>query len=147
MINNVGAAILPPKAVKVYLSNDGTEFTEATDMSILQIENVAYWNESKIEGIARYVKVEFALNGSFVFLNEIEIYGEETDYTPEIMLGDVNDDKSVDSLDYLLVKRACFDTYELSENETLRADVNADGIIDSTDYLLVKRIAFGTYKA
>ncbi|MBO5869671.1 MAG: InlB B-repeat-containing protein [Clostridia bacterium] len=147
MINNVGAAILPPKAVKVYLSNDGTEFTEATDMSILQIENVAYWNESKIEGIARYVKVEFALNGSFVFLNEIEIYGEETDYTPEIMLGDVNDDKSVDSIDYLLVKRACFKTYELSENETLRADVNADGIIDSTDYLLVKRIAFGTYKA
>ncbi|MBO5870924.1 MAG: dockerin type I repeat-containing protein, partial [Clostridia bacterium] len=60
-------------------------------------------------------------------------------------LGDVNADKKVDSVDYLLVKRACFKTYALSEEETIRADVNVDKKVDSTDYLLVKRIAFGTY--
>ena len=60
-------------------------------------------------------------------------------------LGDVNADGIVDSVDYLLVKRACFNTYALSDDEKVRADINADKIIDSTDYLLVKRIAFGTY--
>ncbi|MBQ4316823.1 MAG: dockerin type I repeat-containing protein, partial [Clostridia bacterium] len=59
--------------------------------------------------------------------------------------GDVNADKKVDSLDYLLVKRACFGTYTLSQEEYVRANVNRDDRIDSTDYLLVKRIAFGTY--
>ena len=62
------------------------------------------------------------------------------------MLGDVNDDKKVDSVDYLLVKRACFKTYELDASQFVRADVNGDEKLDSTDYLLVKRIAFGTYK-
>ncbi|MBO5869115.1 MAG: discoidin domain-containing protein, partial [Clostridia bacterium] len=64
---------------------------------------------------------------------------------PDYMLGDVNDDKKVDSVDYLLVKRACFKTYTLSQEEELRANINKDNTIDSTDYLLVKRIAFGTY--
>lgn len=65
----------------------------------------------------------------------------------ENLLGDVNNDKKVDSLDYLLVKRACFKTYTFSNDESKRADVNGDSKIDSSDYLLVKRIAFGTYKA
>ncbi|MBQ4316975.1 MAG: dockerin type I repeat-containing protein, partial [Clostridia bacterium] len=69
----------------------------------------------------------------------------EPDPEPTYMLGDVNDDEKVDSVDYLLVKRACFKTYELNEDEFKRADVNADTVMDSTDYLLVKRIAFGTY--
>ncbi|MBO5869836.1 MAG: glycoside hydrolase, partial [Clostridia bacterium] len=65
----------------------------------------------------------------------------------EYLVGDVNDDKKVDSVDYLLVKRACFNTYTLSDAEEARSDVNADKKVDSTDYLLVKRIAFGTYIA
>ena len=151
MINNVGADILPPKSVKVYLSNDGSDFTESASMSIFQVENVSDWNTVAVTGNnARYVKIEFELSGTFAFLNEIEVYGEEADYTPEtpvVMLGDVNGDGMVDSLDYLLVKRACFGTYEFDEDEFKRADVNSDELIDSSDYLLVKRIAFGTYKA
>ena len=60
------------------------------------------------------------------------------------LVGDVNDDKIVDSLDYVIVKRACFNTYKLSDDEYSRANANGDDTIDSLDYVLVKRIAFGT---
>lgn len=57
--------------------------------------------------------------------------------------GDVNGDKKVDSLDYVIVKRACFSSYKLNDAEFARADVNGDGTIDSLDYVIIKRIGFG----
>lgn len=68
-------------------------------------------------------------------------YGKE-----EVLLGDLNNDDVVDSFDYSLVKRACFGTYELSDDELVSADVNGDGSIDSYDFLLIKRIVLGNYK-
>ena len=61
-------------------------------------------------------------------------------------MGDVSGNGITDSTDYLLVKRACFKTYELNDDEFARADLDDSGKIDSTDYSLVKRIAFGTLK-
>lgn len=63
----------------------------------------------------------------------------------DYILGDVNGNGSVDMTDYILVKRAYFGTYMLTEDEMKRADVNVSGGIDMTDYILVKRIYFGTY--
>ncbi|MBQ4316970.1 MAG: dockerin type I repeat-containing protein [Clostridia bacterium] len=62
-------------------------------------------------------------------------------------LGDVNLDGTVDSLDYLMAKRAAFGTFELSKAQFVCADVYPyrSSAIDSADYLLIKRIAFGTY--
>lgn len=60
--------------------------------------------------------------------------------------GDVNGDGITNSNDYILVKRACFKTYELNDEEFSRADINGSNTIDSSDYTIVKRIAFGTYK-
>ncbi len=60
--------------------------------------------------------------------------------------GDVNGNGVTDSSDYLLVKRACFNTYQLSDEELARADVNSNGDVDSSDYAMIKRIAFGTLK-
>ncbi len=59
--------------------------------------------------------------------------------------GDVDLNGTVDQLDYILLKRHCFKTYELDEFETQRTDINNDGTVDYTDYLLVKRICYGTY--
>ncbi|MBO5870050.1 MAG: hypothetical protein J6Q89_04805, partial [Clostridia bacterium] len=70
---------------------------------------------------------------------------DPVDPDPTIAYGDVNGDGEVNVIDYALVKRAAFGTYDLSEDEYVRANVYADDVIDSTDYLLVKRIAFGTY--
>jgi hypothetical protein len=68
-----------------------------------------------------------------------------TDETIETILGDVNNDAVVDSLDYILVKRACYKTYLLSIEEKQRADVDKNAKINAVDYLLIKRITFGTY--
>lgn len=70
-----------------------------------------------------------------------------TDETIETILGDVNNDAAVDSLDYILVKRACYKTYLLSIEEKQRADVDKNAKINAVDYLLIKRITFGTYGA
>lgn len=59
--------------------------------------------------------------------------------------GDVDADGNVNSLDYMLIKRAVMGTYTMTEEQTKRADVNHDGKVDALDYLLTKRIAFGTY--
>ena len=70
-----------------------------------------------------------------------------TDKEPEeINLGDVNENGEIDSLDYILLKRAFFNTFKLNEQQTLNGDINGNGEIDSLDYILLKRAYFGTYK-
>ncbi len=68
---------------------------------------------------------------------------EAVDY----LVGDVNVDGKVDSLDYLFVKRYCLGTYDLSGDQFDRADINKNENVDSVDYLLVKRMVLGTYGA
>ncbi len=63
----------------------------------------------------------------------------------EEMLGDVDGDDDIDQFDYLLVKRAYFNTYALTADETNRADVDSDSDVDQMDYLYIKRHYFGTY--
>ncbi|MBO5869326.1 MAG: discoidin domain-containing protein [Clostridia bacterium] len=108
--------------------------------------------ENSVKG--RYVKIHISHaqeTPALLWIDEVEVYQNNEPATepvePEYILGDVNNNKKVDSVDYLLVKRACFKTYTLSKEEEIRANINKDNAIDSTDYLLVKRIAFGTYTA
>ena len=61
------------------------------------------------------------------------------------MRGDVNDSGDIDSMDYVLLKRYYFNTFDLDENALKRSDVDANDVVDSTDYVLVKRAYFGTY--
>ncbi len=60
-------------------------------------------------------------------------------------LGDVNGDGVVDKKDYAIVKRYCFDTAVLNDQQLMAADVNSDGVVDKKDYGLLKRHCFGTY--
>ncbi len=64
---------------------------------------------------------------------------------PEIKLGDVDGDGEVGQFDYLVVKRAFFNTYTLTDDQQQAADVNNDGAVDQFDYLCIKRAYFGTY--
>lgn len=59
--------------------------------------------------------------------------------------GDLDNNGVLDSVDYLMVKRAAFGTSLLSNEEFARADLNSNNIIDTTDYLLIKRACFGSY--
>ncbi|MBQ4316711.1 MAG: discoidin domain-containing protein [Clostridia bacterium] len=149
-----------PASIEVYVSSDNETWSLAgkadytDDETLISVSAVVNLEEAVT---ARYIEYRVIFQDAetkinWAFISEVEAYGvEATEDEPEqpeqptYMLGDVNDDKKVDSVDYLLVKRACFKTYELNEGEFIRADVSLDEIIDSTDYLLVKRIAFGTY--
>jgi len=61
------------------------------------------------------------------------------------MLGDINDDGEIDQYDYILAKRAHFNTVTLTADQKTRGDVDKDGDNDQYDYILVKRHHFGTY--
>ncbi len=63
---------------------------------------------------------------------------------PSYMKGDINDSGIIDSMDYILLKRAYFGTYELSKIEI--GDINDNGSIDSMDYVYLRRAYFGTYE-
>lgn len=60
--------------------------------------------------------------------------------------GDINGNGKIDVNDYILLKRAYFGTFQLTEEQKKRADINGDGKITATDYILLKRKYLGTYK-
>ncbi len=134
--------------MKVYLSNDGKNFGQAIDVTMPDAEkNVGFYATAQVNQSARYVRVEVSLNGTFAFLNEIEVHGEKSGapVDPEYTLGDVNDDGTIDQYDYILVKRHYFETRVLTDDEMTRADVNNDSVVDQFDYILIARHYFGTY--
>jgi len=155
-IQNITSGVGLPAAIKVYLSKDGQNWGTATELSIPAVEDtvkdVAFAIKDDISGKGSYIKFEFVLGeNSFVFFNEIEVYGTEAEVEdpgisePDGTLGDVDDDGDVDAADYVLVKRAVLKTYELDEEQFAVADVDGDGDVDATDYVLIKRIVLGTY--
>ena len=144
--------IAAPKGIEVYTSMDGNSWTKVGEADYVDDANVKYVKANVVleKAVnARYVQyrvLPLTETGSaaWMFVCEVEAYGTVATVTAD--KGDVNAHGKVDSLDYLLVKRACFGTYKLSDDEFARADINGDNKLDSSDYLLVKRIAFGTYK-
>ncbi len=81
LVNNTGAGICSPEKLVVSFSADGNTYTKAGNMPLYIAsaedtthDNKVYWSELEVEGTARYVKIDVTLLGTFVFLNEIEIY-------------------------------------------------------------------------
>jgi len=62
-----------------------------------------------------------------------------------IVKGDVNGDGEVDSIDYLLMKRAIIGSATLEEAYLLAASIQGEEELSSLDYLLVKRHCIGSY--
>lgn len=75
--NGGTAGINAPFYGKVYVSENGTDFTLAAELKISSGASDIYWTDAALEGkTARYVKFEFKPNGPFVFLNELEVYAK-----------------------------------------------------------------------
>lgn len=91
------------------------------------------------------------LAGSYMAIftvDETDNYGglvKQVEFTIDkpYMLGDINDNGIIDSMDYVLLKRAYFGTYKLKEIAV--GDINKNGSIDSMDYVYLRRAYFGTY--
>ena len=84
--NLTGNGICPPKSLKLWVSDDGVDYTKSSDFSISTENGICYWatitDVDKLVG--RFVKITVEMNadksnggGGWVFLNEIEVYGEE----------------------------------------------------------------------
>ena len=160
MRNYNSASVKAPKSLSASVMVDGgNEFVSVGSFTINTDDNAIYWADLSCEAVGRYVKLEIALNSTFAFMNEIEVYG--TEYTaiepepkpepkpepepePDFVVGDANGNGKIDARDYLLLKRAYFGTYTLTCDLEV-ADINGNGKIDARDYLLLKRAYFGTY--
>lgn len=57
------------------------------------------------------------------------------------ILGDVNENGAVDTMDYIMVKRCVMGTYPIPENKIEIADMDGNGEIETSDYIRVKRLA------
>ncbi len=160
-----------PTKVTVSVSDDGETFTKAGNLTIDTAENSIYWAELYGSAKGRYVQFDVELGNTFAFLNEIEVYGTESDTSgdtsgdtsdessdpfppnpdldpdpdpdPDIVKGDINGNEEIDAVDYTLLKRMYFGTYDVSDITV--GDINNNEEIDAVDYTLLKRIYFGTY--
>lgn len=144
----------------VSYSIDGTDYT-AIDSEAIYLETVAVGaKDGAMSGYRYTILLDTPVEANFikvtvgntaktlVLVEELAAYGTHEGVLAPVVSennGDVNDDGKVDSVDYLLLKRYCFNSYTLSVEEKTRGDLNEDGIINSVDYVLVRRIAFGTY--
>lgn len=151
--DKLSAGVTEPD-VTVYYTADGVNYTEFGSYTRTGEDkyafNVVIEPEKSVKAIG--IKVSASLSNcpgkNLVWLGEIAAYeGEPAEVEPNYILGDVNNNGSVGSEDYLLVKRACFESYVLTAEETERSNVDKDEDIDSVDYMLIKRIAFGSYTA
>lgn len=150
-LGNAGAGMMiyAPQSVKLYGSLDGESYDLIGEFNVDDTDTIAYWSEFTPATDAiipiRYVKFEFTVNSSSLgtYVNEIEVYGNEYDYTPNAgIYGDVNGDGRLDMYDYLLVKSHYFGKYVLTADEFERADLYPDEKIDMYDYMAVKAAYF-----
>ncbi len=58
--------------------------------------------------------------------------------------GDIDGNGSLNSMDYMLLKRAYFDAYVIANPDN--GDIDVNGNLNSMDYMLLKRVYFGIYK-
>lgn len=82
------------------------------------------------ENLLRLARVEAAVIAAY--------FGITLDYD----LGDVDMNGRIDSVDYLIVKRAVMGTLELEPLQNRLADIDSNGKVDVIDYLLLKRKSF-----
>ena len=126
MLNIAGSGIYPAN-ISISVSNDGKTFTDYEGTFTTQSEDGVYWCElDNAAAVGRYIRISFKRTGSWVFLNEIELFGNQylafdADYEVKTdggheglnekyhengerltdgwkAVGDVNNDKNVDGV-------------------------------------------------
>lgn len=74
LANANDSGVKPPKSITVYVSNNNSSFTKYGTVKVSKDDGV-YWAEVSKNTSARYVKIEFELDGVFAFLDEVEVLG------------------------------------------------------------------------
>lgn len=103
---------------------------------------------------ARYIRFRIypSAGNAFVWIDEVEVIYDASLESPVVepetkvyALGDINMDNAVNQYDYILAKRAHFNTVTLNDNQKLLGDMDENGKNNQYDYILVKRIHFKNF--
>ncbi len=139
MFGNSGWGIPDPKdaSVKIYLSEDGTNFTLAGTSTREKYNGESSWRPTEFgltldETVnARYVKYEFTITGNFLWLSELRVFGQKP-----IERGDMDENGKVNSADAVYLLRSTMRPTKYPINQS--GDLNGDGKFNSADavYLL-----------
>ncbi len=79
LLNDVQAEVHEPGEIRFLYSTDGTHFTYLDSFATKADEDYGYWSMLDAQGVrARYVKIEITLGGQYAFMNEIEVYAQDT---------------------------------------------------------------------
>lgn len=73
------------------------------------------------------------------------VNGTERTVAAIVVKGDVNGNGEIDARDYMLVKRAFFNTYDLEGVYLSAAQISGKDYLNVRDYILLKRAYFNTY--
>jgi|GEM_PF-1660638 len=154
---NEDAGILAPKEVSVYVSYDNVKWYSAgsvnpVDSASASTVNAEITPESAV--YARYVQYRFVGNGNWIMVSEVEAFGSAASNPPSTpvpvpdnggVLGDIDGNGEVNSMDYVMLKRVYFGIYPL-ESDSI-GDIDGNGEINSMDYVMLRRVFFGIYSA
>lgn len=72
--NGETAGISAPAKITLSMSSDGSAFSDPVEIPVNRDTAGVYWTGKAVSGKGRYVKLDFTLAASFVFLDEIEVY-------------------------------------------------------------------------
>lgn len=64
----------------------------------------------------------------------------------DILLGDVDGNGKINSMDYILVRKYILNISTLSNEQQKRADISGDGTVNSMDYILIKKAILDSSK-
>ena len=151
----------PAEILEKWESNGAFEDSTLSQPVKSQDERITVYSQVKephTSGIGEMVRWALTLDDTFVYVVHYATAGSDAEAetvfgNPEIkkiselsheaLNGDINDNGEIDSMDYVLLKRAYFGTY-IFKNQAV-GDINGNVQIDSMDYVLLKRAYFGTY--
>ena len=136
------SSVVAPESVKLWVSVDGENYNKYVTFAVDTVEDDCYWSIIRNIGglVGRYVKIEIELNsdkqnggGGWVFLNEIEVYGNEVSddyFVSDKASNDANDIYGGYEDDYK-------NNFQFDGNDALYAnryqDYVANGNVDGTD--------------
>ena len=87
-----------------------------------------------IRGYKDTAAEQYALDNGFTFIDL-----DNSEPTPDVKIGDVNNDGSIDITDATMIQKAVAELIELDNNQIKAADTNNDGNVDVTDATAIQK--------
>ncbi len=133
----------------IQYSDDGITWNDVSN-AVLVYDNTSEITFDSVT--AQYVRVNMTKSSNDKYppkIFEFKVYnvgGGTVTPPPADMLGDVNKDGSINSTDFMQVRRHYLGLYTIPEENLALADVNKDGKINSTDFMQIRRHFLGIFE-